>query len=329
MHVFLTGGSGFVGGHLIERLVRDGHTVSALARSDRSAAVVERFGARAVRGDLSGVVRDQLEGVDAVVHAAARAEDWGPSTWFEHANVQGTSTLLQAAQAAGVTAFVHIGTEAAFFDGSDLVDVDESVREPARHRFHYSRTKAQAERLVLQANSPSMRTLSIRPRLVWGPRDASVRPALLESVASGGFWWMDGGRARTSTCHVHNLAHAVALALDSDVGGQALFVTDGTDRSMRQVMTGLASTAGVTLPDRSLPGWLGRWAGAAVEAVWSRFRPGQRPPMTAMATAMLAATVTVRDDQARRLLGYAPVVSWEQGLTALTPPHVVAQVPAL
>lgn len=114
-----------------------------------------------------------------------------------------------------------------------------------------------------------------------------------------------------------NLVEAVALALRSEVGGRPFFVTDGEDRSIREVLTGLVATRGVVLPERSLPGWLGRVGGAVVEGAWGLVRPTVRPPITAMAMAMLSATVTVRDAAAREVLGYRPVIGWDEGLAGM------------
>lgn len=317
MRVFVTGGSGFVGGHLIERLARDGHTVDALARSEASAQVVRGFGARAVRGDLDAIEPSALSGAEAVVHCAARVEDWGPRAAFWAANVEGTRRLLAAARGAAVPRFVHVSTESVVFVGDDLLGVDESAPYPTRHRFLYSETKAEAERLVLAAHGPDLHTVAIRPRLVWGPRDQAIRGNLLQIVADGGFWWIDHGRAITSTVHVDNVVEGLVLALTGGRGGRPYFVTDGRDRPVREVVSALVRGTGVTLPDRSLPRRVALPLAGAVEAAYATFRPNRRPPMSRLAVAMLAATVTVRDDAARAELGYRPVTSIEDGVEGL------------
>lgn len=324
MRVFVTGGSGFVGGHVIERLVRDGHEVVAMARSDRSAAKVERYGARAVRSSLGEVRPGHIEGCQAIVHAAAFVEEWGTREQFWAINVEGTQQLLDVARACGVSRFIHVGTEAALFDGQELVDIDETHPYPSRQRFLYSETKAEAERRVLAAFDDSFVTISIRPRLVWGPRDASVLPAVLRMVEEGGWTWLDGGRHRTSTCHVENLAHGISLALFQGRGGHAYFVGDQGVRTLRSFLTALAATAGVVLPDRSVPGAVARVAAALVEAAWRMLGRTQTPPLTRFAAAMMSRTITVRTDKAQRELGYRPVVTVEQGLEALggTAPRV-------
>lgn len=316
MKVFITGGSGFVGGHVIERLAKE-HTVLAMARSDASAARVAGYGATPVRCDLGDITAEHLAGCGAVVHAAAFVEPWGTRAQFWEGNVEGTTRMLDAARAAGVQRFIHIGTEAALFDGNDLVDVDESAPYPARQRFLYSETKAEAERRVLAASRDGFAALSLRPRLVWGPRDTSVLPEVLRMARTGAWSWLDGGRARTSTTHVENLAHAVELALTRGRGGAAYFIADEGTRTVREFLSALASTQGVALPDRSTPGWLARPLAYGVEGAWRALGVVRAPPMTGFAVAMMSRTVTVRTDRACAELGYAPVRDVASGLAAM------------
>lgn len=327
MRIFVTGGSGFVGGHVIEALSARGDDVLAMARSDVSAEVVAGYGAHPVRTDLSSVTAADLDGVDAVVHCAAFVEEWGTRAQFTAGNVDGTRAMLAAAEAAGVRRFVHLGTEAAIFDGRDLIDVDETYPYPARQRYLYSETKAEAERLVLATNSDRMTTLSVRPRFIWGPRDTSVLPAILRMAEAGSFAWIDGGRHVTSTTHVSNVVAAVLCALQRGAGGRAYFVADDGTRTMREVLGSLAATRGVELPSRSVPGWLARPLAAFVEGIWRLFRIRRPPPLTRFAAAMMSRSVTVRTDRARAELGYQPVVSFADGLAGMTSvePHADAR----
>lgn len=313
MRIFVTGASGFIGGHLAEALSRH-HEVLALARSERSEAQVARYGATPVRGELGAVRPEDLRGVSAIVHAAAFVEEWGTREQFWAANVEGTTQLLEAAKQAGVPRFVHVGTEAALFDGRDLVNVDEALPYPARHRYLYSETKAEAERRVLAANGPSLAAISVRPRFVWGPRDTSVLPAVLRMAKAGSFAWIDGGRHRTSTTHVANLVHALGLALEKGRGGQAYFVADDGERTIRDFLTALAATQGVDLGSKSVPSLVARPAARAIEGVWRLFGIAKAPPMTRFAIDMMSSTVTVSTARARADLGYAPVISVEEGM---------------
>ncbi|MCA9539592.1 MAG: NAD-dependent epimerase/dehydratase family protein [Myxococcales bacterium] len=316
MRVFITGGSGFIGGHIIERLA-GAHTVLAMARSARSAEVVRGFGARPVDCALDTLTAEHLAGVDAVVHAAALVAEWGEANRFATTNVDGTEHVLRAARAAGVSRFIHLSSEAVVFDGQDLVDIDETYAGPASHRYGYCASKADAERCVRSANAADFATIALRPSLVWGPRDATLMPTLVEMAARHRFVWIRGGRLLVSTAHVQNVAHAVELALTRGVGGEAYFIADAERGTTRDFFTGLMATQGVTLPDRSIPPSLARAMAATLAAIWRLFRLRGQPPITPLAAAVLSTAVSLRTEKAARELGYAPIIDWERGFAGL------------
>lgn len=317
MKVFVTGGSGFVGGHVIEALSRH-HEVFAMARSERSAEAVRALGATPVRCALDTVEAQHLAGVDTVVHAAAYVEEWGPEEAYWTANVDGTRALLDAAAAAGAQRFLLVSTNATVFDRRGQRDIDEAEPYPEHAGFPYGASKAEAERLVLAADRPDFATLALRPCFVWGPRDTSVLPALRRMAEEGGFVWVDGGRAQISTTHVHNLVAAIERSLTAGVGGQAYFVADGDAVSVRDFLEGLAQASGFTLKGPSLPGPLVRGVARALEVLYRAVGARRVPPVTTMAAQLMSRDMTVRTDSARRDLGWTPVVDRASGLAALS-----------
>jgi hypothetical protein len=148
----------------------------------------------------------------------------------------------------------------------------------------------------------------------------TILEATKEMVADGRYMWIDGGRARTSTVHIHNLVHAIDLALARGGGGEAYFITDDEVHTFHDFMTRYAATAGVTLPDRNLPGWAARALATVLETVWRTLGLAGQPPLTRFVACLMSSDCTLRIDKARRELGYAPVVSVEAGLAALTRP---------
>jgi hypothetical protein len=314
MRIFVTGASGFIGGAIARRLVPE-HVVLALSRSAAGDAAVRALGAEPVRGDLATLAASGIPPCDAAVHCAAWALPWGRREDYWRANVEGTERVLAAARAAGARRFVHMSTEAVLWRGQPLRDVDESHPCPASTPYLYA--EAEAERRVLAANAPGFETVVLRPRFVWGPGDRTLVPEAREMVERGAFVWLDGGRARTSTTHVENLAHATVLALEKGRGGEIYFVTDGEVRDFKSFLTRLLGAHGVALPERSLPSWLARPAAAAVEGVWRALRLRSKPPLTRHAVDLLCCDCTLRDDKARAELGYRPVVSVDEGLRAL------------
>lgn len=319
MRIFITGASGFVGGAAARDLVRD-HEVLALSRSEASDAAIRETGATPVRGDLDSVTPELLKGVDVVVHCAAKVDSWGPMKEFFRVNVEGTKRLLDASRKAGVKRFIHIGTEAALFHGQDMVRLDEKAPLSFNSPFPYSRSKAHAERLVRNANAPEagFATIVLRPRFVWGPGDKTLLPSLIEMARQGSFVWIDGGRAMTDTTHIANLVHGIRLALDHGVGGEAYFLTDGgTPISFRDILTALARTAGVTLPEKALPGSFVRGAARILSGIWKLLRRKDGPPIDPFTAALMSRNCTLVIEKARRELGYTPVITRERGLQEL------------
>ena len=288
-----------------------------MSRSPASDASVQSLNATPVRCALGAVSSEILAGCSAVIHCAAFVKQWGTRRQFWTTNVEGTSQLLDAARRAGVRRFIHIGTEAALFRGQHLWNVDEEYPYPKRTPFLYSETKAAAERAVLAANAPGFETISVRPRFVWGPGDVTILPVLEAMVRSGRFVWIEHGRARTSTTHIANLVHGVTLAMNHGRGGNVYFIADEGVTTMREFLTALLATRGVTPPARSIPGWLARGAGAAAELFWRMTRAASEPPLTRFAASIMSRDCTIRIDKARRELGYVPQISRAEGLTAL------------
>lgn len=323
MKAFVTGGSGYVGRNLIQHLRRRGDEVRALARSAGATQTVTALGAAAVEGDLDGVeaMRHGMAGCDVVFHSAALAAEWGRREDFRRFNVDGMRNALQAAKDAGVPCFVHVGTEAAFCDGTPLLDLDESRPLPERPLPRYPQTKNQAERLVVAANSAQMRTVVVRPRLIWGNDDTSVLAALAAAVQAGRFMWMDGGRYPTSTTHVDNVCEGMLLAAEKGRGGEAYFLTDGASVELRTFVTQMLATRGVDPGDKSVPKWLALGLAVVTEAAWEILElmgiEAGEPPATRMAVHLFGEPVTVNDAKARRELGYVGRVTREQGLASL------------
>lgn len=318
MKIFITGGSGFVGGAAIAALA-PAHQVTALSRSASSDAAIGERGGTPVRGDLETVSAEMLKGDDAVIHCAAFVEEWGPYATYRAVNVTGTERLLAAAKAAGAKRFIHIGTEAALFHGQPMRDIDETYPLAPQSPFPYSRTKALAEMAVASANDPAkaFETIVLRPRLIWGEGDKTVLPVVKAMAEAGRFMWIDGGSAMTSTTHVDNLVAAIGLALTKGRAGEAYFVVDGPPVRFRDFLTRYLGCAGVALPDTSMPGAVVRLIANMTEPLYRLAGSKAAPPITRFTAHIMSRDCTIRDEKARADLGYRPVVTLEEGLARL------------
>ena len=316
---FVTGGSGFIGGRLIRRLVGEGVAVKALARSERSAEMVAALGATAASGDLgdADAIAAGAEGCDVAFHLAAHVEDWGPIEDFERINVGGTRNALEGCARAGVGRFVHCGTEAALMAGEPLVQVDETAPLRPDSPAPYPSTKAKAEQAVRDASREDFETVVLRPRFVWGAGDTTLLPEMVKMVEAGRFAWVGGGGNLTATTHVDNVVEGLLLAARKGAAGDAYFVTDGEPVVFREFVSAMLETQGVEPPSRSLPSWLDHALSSGGEAAWRLLPLPGSPPLTRFTYWVLTQECTIDISKARSELGYEPVRSREEGFAEL------------
>jgi len=319
MKIFVTGASGFVGGAYVKDAA-ERHELSAMSRTEASDAKVRTLGATPVRSALGEVTPEQIGGAQAIVHCAAFVEKWGPWADFWRVNVEGTRQLLDAAKRAGVKRFIHIGTEAALFHGQPMRGVDETYPLALKSPYPYSRTKAHAEKAVREANDPAndFTTIVLRPRMIWGPDDQTILPAVKAMIAKGRFAWIDGGRIRTSTTYIGNLVQAIELAHGAGRGGEAYFVLDGEPVVFKEFLTRLAAADGFQLPEKQIPGAVVRTIAFTGETLWRLLALSGAPPLTRFEADIMSNDCILSDAKARKEMGYLPRFSIDQGLAAVT-----------
>ncbi|WKL57490.1 NAD-dependent epimerase/dehydratase family protein [Asticcacaulis sp. ZE23SCel15] len=316
---FVTGGSGFVGGKLIQRLVATGWDVRALARSPKAMTEVRALGATPVQGDMSNqeALRNNIDGSVVVFHVAAMFKLWGNRKDFNAVNVEGMRILVNAATASpSVRKVVYVSAAAVVMgDPKSFIRVDETAPTHQRGFAPYSSSKAEAEKILLASNNcrPGFETIAIRPPMIWG-KGMPMLDHLVETVRKGQWQWVGGGSQAISTCHVDNLVDALLLAADGGQGGEAYFVADAKDGTLKGVMTDLLATRGVKADDKSVSFAMAWRLAGFMAFVWRLFGLKGEPPITRQLLQMIGKPFTVNTDKAQRILGYRPRVSWREGL---------------
>ena len=318
MKVLVTGASGFLG-QATAAAVRDaGHEVRTFQRRPSGVAGVQ---------DVAGTMTDDaalaraVDGVEAVVHLAAKVSLAGDPADFARVNVDGTRSLLRAARAAGAARFVFVSSPSVAHTGSSLVGADAGPAEPSRARGDYARTKAAAELLALDADAPDFAVVAVRPHLVWGPGDTQLVGRIVERARAGRLPLLDSGAALIDTLYVDNAATAMVAALervtDDGVHGNAYVVTNGEPRPVADLLAGICTASGVRPPQWHVPAAVARAAGSVVEAVW-RVRPGEdEPPMTRFLAEQLSTAHWFDQRRTRQDLRWTPSVSIDEGLGRL------------
>ncbi len=221
MKALVTGGTGFVGTHLIDRLLASGHDVTALVRSTAKAAGLEARGVRLVRGDLQDepAIRDAVRGQEVVYHAAALVAAIDEAEFFQ-ANRDGTANVVRAMELlAPYARLVHISSLAAA--GPSARGVPRTAADPEHPVTMYGRSKQAAEQVVRQSHLP---WIIARPPAVYGPRDRDNFLQVFKLVRTGFAPVFGDGTQELSMVYVLDLARALELlASTPGIEGRAYF----------------------------------------------------------------------------------------------------------
>jgi nucleoside-diphosphate-sugar epimerase len=319
----VTGAGGFLGRYIVEQLLARGGRVRALARGRYPG--LESLGVETIQADIqdAAAVARACCGVDTVFHVAAAAGIWGPWRHYFGINVVGTRNVVAACRQQGVPRLIYTSSPSVTFAGRDQCGVDESAPYPDRWLCHYPHSKAIAEQEVLAANGKdALATCSLRPHLLWGPRDGHLIPRLIERARRGQLRQVGDGANRIDAVYVENAAAAHLLAADalrpdSPVAGRAYFITNGEPVNCWQWINEILTQAGLPRVTRRISFRAAYAAGAALEALWTVLGRADEPRMTRFLAAQLAASHYFDISAARRDLGYAPAVSMAQGMELL------------
>ncbi len=285
---------------------------------------LERRGVRFVRASLDDAdsVAAACAGVTTVFHVAARVGVWGRYDDFFRTNVLGTRALLAGCRAHGVARFVHTSTPSVVYNGRDLAGADESLPLTTACPSAYPLTKAIAEREVLAASGPALRTVALRPHLIWGVGDPHLVPRVLARARAGRLRIVGDGRNRVDMVHVDNAADAhlraeEALRDGGAAAGRAYFITNGEPVVLWDWINALLRALGEPPVTKRLPLGVATAVGAVCEALWRVLPLRGEPPMTRFVAAELAKDHWFDLSAARRDLGYDPRVSMAEGTAEL------------
>lgn len=323
MNTLVTGGTGFLGRRLVERLLAEGRNVTVLGRTP--APDLEQRGVRFIRAALddASTVSAACAGIETVFHVAAKVGVWGRYEDFYRTNVLGTRALLAGCQQHGVQRFVYTSTPSVVYNGSDFRGADESLPLTTQCPSHYPLTKAIAEHEVLAANTNThegLQTVALRPHLIWGVGDPHLVPRVLARAKAGRLRIVGEGTNRVDMVHVENTvdAHLCAeKALSGSAAGRAYFITNDEPVALWDWINGLLTALGEKPVTKKISLRAALRIGAVCETVWRVLSLKGEPPMTRFIAKELATDHWFDISAAKRDLGYAPRISMTQGTSEL------------
>ena len=325
MQTLVTGGGGFLGLYIVEQLLQQGHSVRVFCRGQYPA--LKALGVPTVQGDLrdEAAVIEACRNVEAVFHTAAVPGVWGDWKMYHGINTEGTFNIIKACRKHGVARLIYTSSPSVVFDGADHVDADESLPYPTTWLCHYPHSKALAEQAVLAANDgETLRTVSLRPHLIWGPRDNHLIPRLIQKARSGRLRRVGDGTNVVSVAYVENAAAAhvqaeLSLRNSSTAAGKAYFINERDAVNLWDWINLILAKTGLSPVEKAISKGTATGLGTVLEGVWSLFRLGGEPPMTRFIAAQLAGSHSYSITAAERDFGYRPLCSTEEALRRLQP----------
>jgi nucleoside-diphosphate-sugar epimerase len=316
--IFLTGGTGLVGLHVLEELRGRGHRVLALARTPAAAAELARRGAVTVAGDAGDPAPwDRVGGVSAIIHASAIISSSGGWAAYTRVNVEATRLAARRARQLGVP-LIHVSSVAVYGPKPDdlpdgLVGEDFPFGALAEGEF-YARSKRLAEAAVWAEVAAGLRAVALRPCVIYGPGDRYFLPRLVQSARRGWFPVVGAATRPMALVHAANVAQGIVAALGDHAGwGRPFNLTNDDSVSPRELVALVAEGLGRHVRVVTVPPSLARRGAAAADLLLPFLRPGAPASFRAVA-GFLAGGNPYSSNAARAVLGWRPSTRHSEGI---------------
>jgi nucleoside-diphosphate-sugar epimerase len=326
MRMLVAGAAGFLGSHIAEAAVAAGHDVRTAIQTTDDPAVLHKLGLEPIVGDLTDPIaaRRAVEDCEVVLNASGRAGDYNTFDELNRANVSTAATLAAAAQQAGVRRFVHassymvsIGGSFQHWAGGVIDDRTPKHFEYSRWDF-YGRSKVAAEVAVMrEGEEGGLEVVPLRIGWVYGPRDRTSFPSLVDIVRSGLGTIVGSGRNHLGLVYVTDVADAFLLAATASEASGPLVVAGVADQApitQTEYMNAIAALVGAHAPRIRVPFRLADGIGQTMEAAWHRLGRPHRPLLTSFAVHLLGRDQVFDVSGAKAAYGWAPQVTFADGI---------------
>jgi nucleoside-diphosphate-sugar epimerase len=305
MKALVTGANGFTGSHLVKALEQRGDVVVALVRKSSNLARLCDFQVQFVYGEITD--RDALQaamtGVDWVFHTAAYVElGLVDAAEMERVNVEGTRTVMEVAQAVGVSKVVYCSTIGVFGDTQGQAVNETFQRTQTDFSSAYDRTKYEAQQIVDQFAAKGLPVVSILPSGIFGADDPHFGPVLQQFLKGRLKLWAGGDRV-TGIVHVDDLVAAMILAAEKGNPGEHYIISAG-DLTTREMFNLLSQETGIPVP-REAPKPLVQFVGNLLDPI-GRLLKWQPPLSRERVHYIYDRCVRVDATKARQELGWQP-----------------------
>jgi nucleoside-diphosphate-sugar epimerase len=315
-HLAVTGATGFLGTHLTERLVGDGHDVRILARNPQKAEKFKGRVAHTVIADITDQngLAELVKGTDVVIHLVSNFRTAsGPSESYRQINVAGTINAFNAAKAAGVKRFIHCSTIGVHGHVASTPANEESPYNPGDL---YQETKLEAElfcrRQFEEGKAGAMEVVIIRPCSMYGPGDMRMLK-MFKMLANRTFMMIGPCQENFHAVYIDDVVNGFVLAMETPgIAGETFIIGGERYLPLRDYLKIAADAVGAPMPWLRLPYGLLDTAAGVCESMCVPL--GIEPPLHRRRVRFYRNNRAFSIDKARKVLGYRPKVDLEEGI---------------
>jgi len=314
MKVLITGATGFIGSHLVERNLKEGNDVRIFTLNDDPAAkVMESRGIEVCCGDIRSYddVEHAVTGVECVFHLAAVVTDWAPQELFKEVNITGTRNVCKASFKNKVKRFVEISTNDVFGLKENVI-IDESF-EYTYWGEPYADTKLEAARIVQNYAKKGLPVSMLYPCWVYGPGDLTFVPLIAAAIRSREliFWRK---KVIVWPAYVENVVDLMMVISNHPKAvGQGFIVHDGISDTFQNFSARIANEIGEKVPKIHIPYWSAYLSSMVMEFIWKLLQRRTRPLLTKYAVKNLGSRLQFSIKKAENVLGWNPPISYDEG----------------
>lgn len=315
MKILVTGATGFLGGHLIETLLKQGFEVRALIRKNSNIDLLRNLGVELFIGDLLDLTSliKATKGIDLIYHCAAKVDEWGKKKLFYDVNVKGTSNLLEAAFMNGCKV-VHTSSLTVLGLHKSLKPIDETVPYSLRVLDLYTETKRKGELIAFKYFHKGLPVIIVRPGLIWGPRDTKVLPRIINLLRKRCLFLVNNGKNYLTLSFCSNVSEGLILAGNRGKPGRVYHITDGEKVTAKEYLSSLAHIFKLPPPDINIP-FSFALLGVFLMMIFGYFLRKKGPPLyTLYGLYLLTHDLEVDLTRAHDELGYYPKVGFREGI---------------
>ncbi len=316
--MLITGATGLVGSHVAEQACSKGVRVRALCRSDSDTELLRQWGLEVVDGDLNDATSLQAAcaGATVIIHCAAKVGDWGPTQAYRQINVEGTRLLLEAALATGsLKRWVQISS-LGVYSGGDHYGTDETTPPNTVGIDGYTLTKVESEQLVCRyVADHQLPAVVLRPGFIYGPRDRTVMPRLLDKLRSKQFAYLGNHDKLMNNTFVGNLCEAIWLAIENDSAvGEVFNIRDPRAVTKKEFVDTICDAAGIDHPTKVVPLHIAKVLSWVMEKTWKLLGRQSAPLVNSARIKFLGLNLDFDIEKANLKLGYDPKTDFREAM---------------